>query len=186
MRLFTAVDLTDEARLAIAEHQTHLRERLGASSIKWVRPEHMHLTLVFIGETDQERAQTIIELMGAEVPQSPFQLAFGGVGIFPPRGAPRILWLGTTDGAEEAIELHRHVALRLERAGVARESRPLRPHLTLGRWRDGRPSDRRLVGAESARRIASLEVDGVTLYQSRLSSSGPTYTALAGARLRCP
>lgn len=186
MRLFTAIDLSDEARRAIAGEQTRIRRELPDASLRWVRPDHMHLTLAFIGEVAPVRGAAVVECMSAPLPQRPFRLVFGGVGVFPPHGAPRVLWLGSLDGAREAVELQRAVALRLESVGVPRGDRVFHPHLTLGRWRDGRPAWRGSLAQQGAVPVAEVAVAAVTLYQSRLSSSGPAYTALARAPLRCP
>jgi 2'-5' RNA ligase len=94
------------------------------------------------------------------------------------------LWIGIRDGESELRELQRVVAERVARAGVALEERPFSPHLTLGRWKESRSSDRsRLADAFHARAIAHARVDRATLFESRISSKGPTYTELARATL---
>src|SRR5262245_7644208 len=124
MRLFVAIDLTDEARLAVAAEASRIRRELGGKSGTWVRPEQMHLTLVFIGETDETRAGQIVDLIGHAFPIAPFCLVFGGLGVFPPHGAPKILWIGAHQGSSDAIELQRLVVDRLRPAGVEPEERP--------------------------------------------------------------
>jgi 2'-5' RNA ligase len=187
MRLFAAIDLTDEARAAIAAEQAAIVSSLGDSArdLKVVRPEHMHLTLAFAGNVTDVVGAAIVESMGVEIAQAPFELAFEGVGTFPPRGAPRILWLGVTGGADAVITLHASVAGRFEAAGAHLDRRPLHPHLTLARWRRASGSFR-LRATDGNHRVARVEVAGVTLYQSRVSSSGPTYVRLAYSRLTCP
>jgi 2'-5' RNA ligase len=184
MRLFTAIELDDGSRAAIGAIQGRLRGALVGASMKWVRPEQMHLTLVFIGEIADERVPSLVEAMQRDIPQHPFRMVFRGTGVFPPRGAPKVFWLGVAGGADEAIALQDQVAGRLEALGVPREARPFSPHLTLARWRDPRPSDRRRVPPDSHADVAVLEVASVTLFQSRISSAGPAYTSLASARLR--
>lgn len=187
MRLFAAIELSDDARTAIAAEQQKIAIALGAAarSLRFVRAEHMHLTLVFMGEIAEARAGRIVEATSDDIAQAPFQLVFGGVGAFPPEGAPRVLWLGVVMGAQETIELQGLVARRLAAVGVAAEPRPFRPHLTLARWRARGGSDRpRLVESKSP--VARVDVSAVTLYQSRLSAGGPSYTRLAHARLICP
>lgn len=187
MRLFTAIELSDEARGAIAAAQKTVAAALSDSprSLRLVRTEHLHLTLVFIGEVPNDRGAAMAEAMSADIPQAPFAIEFGGVGVFPPSGPPRICWLGVLDGAEEVVRLHAHVAERLRGLGVPVEGKPYRPHLTLGRWRDRVRSVKSRI-EPSAAPIARVLVSAVTLFESRLSSAGPSYTRLASARLSCP
>jgi 2'-5' RNA ligase len=187
MRLFTAVELTDDARAAIASEQQELATVLGAAarSLRFVRAGQMHLTLVFIGEIADARAGLIVEVMSADIAQAPFQVVFGGIGTFPGDGAPRVLWLGVVRGGPELVELAAIVARRLAAVGVAVDPRAFRPHLTLARWRERSRAGRPRL-AESADAVARVDVGAVTLYRSRLSAAGPSYTALARARLICP
>jgi len=186
MRLFVAIDLDDAARTAIADEQKRLTRAFGRAdrSLRWVNAEQMHLTLVFIGHVDEARAAALVDTMSGDIGMSPFAMAFAGIGVFPPRGAPSVLWLGVGPGAREAVDLQRTVADRLEKVGVARERRPYHPHLTLARWRVARASDRRVVEANRDEEIARIEVASVTLYQSHLSSTGSTYDVLTRAPLR--
>lgn len=184
MRLFAAVDLSEQTRAAIGAVQRTIVSKLGSHGLKIVRPEHLHLTLVFAGDVTDAQGTALIEMMSADVPQEPFHVAFGGVGAFPPDGVPRILWLGLREGARETIELQQRVAARFEAVGVELDRRPFHPHLTLARWRVSRRADRARL-PQTMGTVAAVEAGGVTLYQSRLSSSGPTYVLLAHAHLTC-
>ena len=186
MRLFTAIELTDAARAAIAAEQKRVVEALDRESVRLrlVRPDQMHLTLVFIGEVDEGRGAAIAAVMAADIPIAPFRIGLGGVGAFPPRGAPRVLYMDVVEGADAAIELHQFVSDRLAQVAVPRDQRKFRPHLTLGRWRDSRPSDR--PRSSTRAEITALDATSVTLFQSRLSPTGPAYTQVAAARLACP
>jgi len=198
MRLFVAVDLSDEAREAIAVHQKLLAGPLSKSKegLKLVEPSRMHLTLLFIGEARDERVPAIVESMNAPAGLPPFDVTFGGVGVFPPRGAPRVLWVGIAEGAASLERLQHDIVERVRAVGIAFDDRPFHPHLTLGRWRgdDRKRSSaerrstperlrREVATLDRSDRIASVRVTRATLYQSRLSSSGPAYTALAHATL---
>jgi 2'-5' RNA ligase len=148
-RLFVAIDLSDAARQAIAAEQARIVAAVvnvvnGANvgnvrsgAVRCVRPDHLHVTLAFIGDVAESRAAAIVEAWAAPLAAAPFEVAFGGVGVFPSRGAPRVLWLGLTSGAEEVGAVQRLVAARLEAIGVAFEHAPFHPHLTLARWRRG-------------------------------------------------
>ncbi len=187
MRLFIAIDLDDAARAAIAAEQKRiaaaLRER-SSSALKWVRDEHLHLTLVFLGEVDETRVQTVCGLVAEPLAHPPFELALGGIGAFPPRGRPTVLWVGAATGAQETIAIQQTLQRRIERLGFTGETRPFHPHLTLGRWRESRDRDRTAVAAiASTHVLARVHVDHATLYHSRLGPGGSTYTALARATL---
>src|SRR5207247_1209071 len=125
MRLFAAIDLDAAAREAIADEQTRLKRKLGRAdrSLRWARPEQMHLTLVFIGSMDEARGAAIVDLMRGDIAAKPFTMSFERLGVFPPQRAPSVLWLGVAEGARDAIDLQRIVAERLEQADVPRERR---------------------------------------------------------------
>ena len=185
MRLFIAIDLNEAARDAIAAEQARLKKAIGdRSSLKWVRDEQTHLTLVFLGEVSDDGAPRVIETIERPLARSPFDASFEGIGMFPPHGAPRVLWVGVAAGAQEMIAVQRELAGRVRQLGITLEDRPFHPHLTLARWRESGAADRRRVGeAASATTIARIHVDHATLYRSRLSPSGSTYTPLARATL---
>jgi 2'-5' RNA ligase len=220
-RLFVAIELPDAVRQAIAAEQQRI---VGAGvagapginiarsgGVRCVRPDHLHVTLAFIGDVDEARAAAIVEASSAPLAAAPFDVAFGAAGVFPPRGAPRVLWLGLTSGAAEVGRVQRLVAARLAAIGIALEKRPFHPHVTLARWRRGgrtgrgrRPSRgnpgtaenpespdgvsrtshaRRAIDGRREAPVARLAVDAVTLFQSRLSPAGSAYAPLARARL---
>jgi RNA 2',3'-cyclic 3'-phosphodiesterase len=185
MRLFIAIDLDDVVREAIAAEQKRLTAAIGGrGALRIVRPEQMHLTLVFLGHVDDARVPEIMTAVAEPIGEAPFDLGFAGVGVFPPRGRPNVLWLGVADGAREVSVVQHEMASRVERLGIELEQRPFHPHLTLARWRESRPADRtRVFDAATTRAIARIHVDHVTLYQSRLSPAGSTYSVVARATL---
>jgi 2'-5' RNA ligase len=185
MRLFVAIDLDLEARKAIDREQRRVAERLGQSArgVRFVNATHLHLTLVFLGEVDANRAAAFANVFGADVPMAPFDVTFGGLGVFPVHGDPRVLWLGVIEGAVETIAIHKLVQARAEGLGMPPEGRTFHPHLTIGRWRESRASDRRRVLDSPVAAVARVRVEEVDLIESRLSPSGPSYTRLISGRL---
>ena len=191
MRLFVAIDLDDTARRAVADTQKTLARAVsesGGRPPKWVQPGLLHLTLVFLGEVQAERVPPLTAVMSEDLDVAPFEAVFAGLGVFPPRGAPQVLWLGVTSGTRELVDLQRVVAARLTAVGLPMETRPFRAHLTLARWRNSRPSDGAgVLALAGAGDVTRLDVDRVTLFQSQLSASGPIHSVLTRATLtRCP
>ena len=187
LRLFVAIDLDEAARRAVAAEQRRLKEEIGHDSrptLKWVRPEHMHLTLAFLGTVDERTTAVLVDAMREAMAYREFEVEFGGVGAFPPRGAPRVLWMGLRRGERDVVEVQRLVGARLVRIGVELERRPFHPHLTLARWREPRTTDRsRALRLDSSTVVARIHVRAVALVHSQLSQAGPTYSVLCEARL---
>ena len=146
----------------------------------------------------------VVDTIGAAVGMTPFDLVFSGIGVFPPRGAPRACWIGIAGGVNALVALRKTLADRIEAVGIPLDARPYSPHLTLGRWREPRrstrtqsPGDRpkdehveprtsdrmKMMALSTGAQVARMCVERATLYQSRLSAAGSTYTALAHANL---
>jgi 2'-5' RNA ligase len=177
MRLFLAIDLPDALRREIGELQERLRPVLGGW--RWVRPEGIHLTLRFLGEVspaDDARHREAWRRAAGESPAVGFTV--GGLGVFPPRSSPRVLWIGVEstrppDGLG-VLAASLEAAARAE--GFPEETRPFRPHLTLARAeRRGRP---RRPEPERTARLGDVEASEVVLFESRLGPRGARYTAL--------
>ena len=186
-RLFTAIELSPAVRAAIEKRQGVLAaavQRAGDSGLRLVAPGSLHLTLTFMGDVPEDRVEVVAAALGRPIDVPPFTLDLGTTGVFPLHGPPRVLWIGVVGGATALARVCESVALRLEELGIARERRPFRPHLTVGRWRDrhGAGTIRRVLPA-SADVQASQQVEEVTLFRSRLGAGGAVHTPIARARL---
>jgi 2'-5' RNA ligase len=138
----------------------------------------MHLTVRFLGEVEPGQAAMVVDRLSTPLPMDPFAVTLGRPGAFPSRGAPRVVWLGFSEGLAPFQRLERELSARLRTAGIPREDRPYSPHLTLARVRDARGM--RLPALLDSVDVpdASGVVDAITLFESRLSPQGPRYTAL--------
>jgi 2'-5' RNA ligase len=155
----------------------------------WVRTDRMHLTLLFLGNVEEAVEQHVRSVLACPIRETPFDVTFDGLGFFPDRGSPRVLWLGVREGLEHLRSVHRTVATRVG-FDVSRDLQatpqqpPFTPHLTLARLRDRVPRGK-LAGITRIRASAGpSRIDRVTLYESRLSQAGPTYVPLAVALLQ--
>ena len=124
-RLFVAIDLPDDVRAGLADLC------FGIPGAKWVPPEQIHLTLRFIGEVDGAIFQDISETL-ADLRTPGFSLRLKGVGHFPPRKPPRVLWVGV-EPQPVLIQLRNKVETALIRLGLLPEGRKFAPHITLAR-----------------------------------------------------
>jgi 2'-5' RNA ligase len=199
MRLFVAIPLGAVVRDAILQEQRRLARELDAAARqpRWATPEQMHLTMAFIGHVAEGKMEGVLAAMSSAFDQAPFEIGVGGHGVFPSHGAPRVWWLGISQGGTELAALQTRVTARLRAADIPFDEKPFHPHVTLARWRDSRPSDRRAVSrvrdaqGHTPPVLARQRVDSVSLYNSQLPSGrgaggrGPTYTALAHVPLAC-
>jgi 2'-5' RNA ligase len=183
MRLFIAVELAEAIRERLSAAQERLR-RSGAS-VKWVKPELMHLTLKFLGEVEEPAIAGIEGAIAAAAEGvGPFDLTVAGLGAFPERGAPRVLWAGMRDNGSLAL-LNRKLEEGLAVLGFPPEGRPFSPHLTIGRVNEPRGAGalRGVLDRQQAADFGSCRVEEIVLMLSVLSPAGPTYTALRRHRL---
>jgi 2'-5' RNA ligase len=188
MRLFVAIEMSrsveESARDVIDDLRARVSRVAPRARITWAAPERLHVTIRFIGQADEARVQAIRAALGATIDAPGFDVTVEGVGTFPPRGAPRVFWAGLTDGRDGILEVERAVSQRLDTL-VPAEARPYAPHLTLARVKEpaGLATAPVLEGL-ATRHFGRMHVDAITLFESRLSSKGPTYVPLQRTALR--
>jgi 2'-5' RNA ligase len=190
LRAFVAVEVSE----TVAERAGALVDRLRGSSaggeVKWVQPHHFHLTLKFLGQTPRPDLPALSEaLQRVSATAAPFTLELGGLGAFPTVRRPRVVWLGVTAGGEALARLAGATETACEALGWAREEKPYRAHLTLGRVRErsrgapSRPAARpealtRALERESGSEAGETRVERIVLVRSELGRGGPVYTVL--------
>jgi 2'-5' RNA ligase len=186
LRLFVAVELPGDVRAALEEASATLRRAGVDSGLRWVRPEGMHVTLKFLGSTDEEDLLGIMTAVReAARPHRPFELAVEGLGSFGGARNMRVVWAGVK-GETEALEaLAGSVESALVALGFPKESRPYSAHLTLARVReDAAPDERaRIHGLLKSADVSDLQlafrVAHCSLMESTLRQGGAVYTQLA-------
>lgn len=178
MRIFIGIRLSDNTHEEI-ERFLEPFKRI-STPIKWTNSENVHLTLKFIGEVPPEQYSRIeAELTGGDFNVGAFDLEIAGCGKFGRGKEINILWLGTAKD-EKIEELYRRIENSLERLGIAKEDRPFKPHLTVGRNKkqyNFKPIFELLENNSDAS-IGKCRVHAFQIFKSELFSSGPIYTVL--------
>jgi 2'-5' RNA ligase len=189
VRLFVGVEvgpaLASAASSIVSELRTRVDRLAPQARVTWVSTERFHLTLRFIGQVDESKRQAIEQVLQppSEVPS--FELTVAQVSTFPPRGRPRVIWVGLTQGRDGMLALERDISSRLSQADVPRDERAYRPHLTLGRVRDAANlQSRDLCKGLTDIVLGTVRVEASTLFESRQSPKGPEYVALQRTPLR--
>jgi 2'-5' RNA ligase len=187
-RLFVAVPTPPAVRDAVTELVEMVRAEAdpGLRDVRWVRLDGLHLTLRFLGPTEEDGIPAVAAAVDAAASATArFDVAIGGAGAFPSVARPRALWLAVTAGAAELGATARSLDDRLGEVGWPRDERPYRAHLTLARSdgvRAGPDVARRLIAAAAAFET-SFRAESLVLFES-ISGGGPArYETLHEARL---
>lgn len=189
IRSFVAIELPIDVRNELDVIEDELRRGVDLS-VKWVNPKSIHLTLKFLGNISQAKVSQITDTLTTVTKNiSPFSLELGELGVFPNLRRPRVVWVGLDGDVDKLISLQKKVDVALEALGFARESRPFKAHLTLGRVKErggrGVQNDlSKLLANASPENRCRFEVNGVSLMKSQLTPQGAIYTRLALADLQ--
>lgn len=189
LRTFIAIELDDELRDNLGHLQARLRERVSPGSVRWVRPDGIHLTLKFLGDTPQAKVEEVqAALAQAAADVGPFTFAVAGLGCFPNARSPRVVWVGLQELSGALARLRDAVEAQVAPLGFPTEKRPFRPHLTIGRvQRCASKSEVREIGEVVATSIIGtvdeMTVTIVSYIKSELKPGGAVYTTLFEAKL---
>src|SRR6204780_5525581 len=178
MRLFVALDIPDAVRRALRELMARLKPE--CSDARWVRPEGIHVTLKFLGETDGAKINSITAALSALHPVGQVQLDFRGIGFFPNEFHPRVIWCGV-ESSSNLPQLASGVDRALQPFGFPAESHPFTPHLTLARFNSHKGLDTLVRAANNLKSydFGSARASEFHLYRSVLKPAGAEYSRLA-------
>lgn len=180
-RLFIAVDISDEARRKVSDYMKILRSEFPNLRVGWEKPEKLHLTLKFLGDTNEKQLPDLIKTVEKTAAQfSNFELQIAETGVFPNPRNPRILWLGVKDETNSLSEISELVEIKCERIGFKREKRKFKAHLTIARLREPQRS-RELANKHLENEFASgeFEASGIVIYESMLQPTGSIYSIVS-------
>jgi RNA 2',3'-cyclic 3'-phosphodiesterase len=169
-RLFVAIDLPDSTRQLLEGLDPHIR------GVRWTQSDQMHLTLGFFGDVTEDLELKLREKLSA-VEFGAFFLPVNGVGSFPSRGAPKIIWIGVGKAHPHLFQIHKRVQEAALSIGIEPELRPWHPHITIARCRDvSAQALRKFLQSSAEFDAGMIRVDAFHLYSSKLTPAGPIHT----------
>lgn len=182
-RVFAAVELTDEVRETfVGAGSAFLELAPDWAGEKWVSPNSLHVTLVFLGDVPDGRLpHAVAALVATASAHTPFVLAADGVASVPGGARSRMLWGRLADPVGLAAGLAADVRASLAPWTAHSDAKPFRPHVTLVRARRPRVAPPDALAAANAHvsdAAASMSVGCVTLFASTLTRTGPIYEVL--------
>ena len=175
-RLFIAANVSDEARSIAAGIVCDLRREFPVKGVGWVKPENLHVTIKFLGDTDESMEKDLIETLDRITSTfAPFRLQLAGPEVL----SKRVISVAVRTDSAAVFSLEMVIDTKCERLGFPREGRRFHPHLTLARIRDPRNSAP-LVAQFLKTHIkpAEFEVREIVLFESRLTKNGSVYSVV--------
>ena len=177
MRLFVAVDIGQDCRVALAQAMAKLKA--AGADVKWIRRENLHVTLNFLGHTREDPEKIAVALNSTR--QKKYAMEIRGIGALPNLVRPRIIYAGITEGGQELGRTAQFVSTALEPLGCKGEVRAFLPHVTIGRVKSPKGTEKlaQKMSEQESENFGKIPVDGFLLMKSDLGPGGPVYTKLA-------
>jgi RNA 2',3'-cyclic 3'-phosphodiesterase len=178
-RIFIAlkVEVGDTLLMMISS----LKSVLSKDIVKWTNPDNIHITLAFLGDTDEKMIKPISSMLKEKCNGSgKFELILKGSGVFRNLSDPRIIWTGI-EPSEKLMHLNEIIMNGLKNLAIKMEGRPFNPHLTIGRIKhlNDKETLKALIEQYHNSEIQLIPVNEVILYESTLLQSGPVYKPIA-------
>jgi 2'-5' RNA ligase len=168
-RLFVAIDLPESTKQFLVDLDPKIR------GVRWTEATQMHLTLAFFGDIPENVDLALSEKLSA-IQFGAFFLPITGVGTFPSKGPPKIIWIGVGRGHPHLFQVHKRVQEAALAAGLEPELRPWHPHITIARCRDVAPqSIRKFLQSNVDLDAGMIRVESFHLYSSKLTPAGPIH-----------
>jgi len=180
-RGFIAIDIDVFSKLM--EFEKEIKETGG--NVKLVEPENVHITLKFLGDTNESRIDEIDKIMKDSVKGiDPFNIKLKGAGVFPNQNYIKVIWIGIKQDEPIGI-IVRKIDEQLSKIGFKKEKREFSSHLTIARVKSAKGKDGILRVIEKYRDIhfIDLRVDSIRLKKSDLTPKGPIYTTIKDVKL---
>jgi RNA 2',3'-cyclic 3'-phosphodiesterase len=155
------------------------------ADVKIVEPKNIHLTLKFLGDTDEKHIDAIEQSMKESVTKiKPFPITLKGTGVFPNQNYMKVIWIGISKG-NHIETIAQAIDEKLVLLGFKKENRGYSPHLTIGRIKTAKNKDQLLqvIKKYTEAEFATQTIQSIKLKKSELTPTGPIYTTLREIQL---
>ena len=176
MRLFFTIRVREEIIRSVGKGVDRLRETRAA--VRWVKPEGIHLTVRFLGETGEDRVDALVGAMSAVCGTfHPFPLRVEGLSAYPDLRRPRVIWAGVREPSGVLVRLGAATEKTVVEMGWKKEKHGFSPHITLGRVKGSINITRltEVIRSLTDERWGDQEVEDLILFRSRLKPEGAVY-----------
>lgn len=171
-RLFIAIRLSpDKQFLEAFQKLQQTSNKL--DKLNWIKPENLHITLKFLGETPNKKIPLIESTTQKAIRDiPPFCISLDKMGLFGSRYQPRVLWLGSEKQHPLMQQLHTNIEQTMSEIGFKPTFGNIVTHLTLARIHKIEDKKYFLQHIEKYKHLFKQEVsvEEITLFQSILSN----------------
>ncbi len=178
VRAFLSINIENQSLLSQIQNIQQKLD-LAAAKMKIVKRENIHFTLHFFGDTPLAQLNQI-QMCFEGIKIDPFEVEVAGVGAFPNKLHPRIVWIGVTNNASKILNLKNKIDSSLIELGYKPEKRKYTPHATIARVRQVNDTKRLANNLESLANevIGTMTITKIKMMKSTLTPSGPNYETL--------
>ena len=178
IRAFLSIEIEDQGVLSQIQRVQQKLDQ-AAAKMKIVKSENIHFTLRFFGDTPRTKLEEIKASLD-RIDINPFEIEVAGIGSFPNKRRPRIIWVGVTNNASKVVQIKSEIDSLLVDIGYQPEKRKYTPHATIARVRYVKDSRRITDNLEhlTDEVIGKMIVANITMMKSTLTPSGPIYESL--------
>ena len=138
--------------------------------------DQLHLTLGFFAQVAEDAGRGLRDKL-SKIEFHAFFLPITGIGTFPPKGPPKIIWIGVGKGHPHLFQIYKRTQEAALAAALEPELRPWHPHITLARCRDvSWQSVKNFLRDNAELDLGMIRVEAFHLYSSKLTPAGPIHT----------
>lgn len=180
-RGFISIDIGSFPKLVQIENEI----KNSGAIVKLVEPKNVHITLKFLGDTDEGQMDSIEEIMKDSIDGiEPFNIKLKGAGVFPNQKYIKVLWMGI-ENWENIRKISRKIDEQISGLGFEKEKREFSAHLTIARVKSAKNKEKLLQIIDKYQDIefANIKVDAIKLKKSDLTPEGPIYSTLKEVKL---
>ena len=180
-RGFIAVDIPLFSKILDFENEI----KNSGANVKLVEPKNIHITLKFLGDTEEKLIEKIEEIIKKSCEEiNPFEIKLKSSGVFPNQNYIKVVWVGL-ENVENLEKISIKIDEETSKLGFEKEKRKFSPHITLGRVKSAKNKDRllQIISKYQDIKFGNIKVKSIELKKSELTPKGPIYTTLKEVKL---
>ncbi len=180
-RGFIAIEVDSFPKIIELENEI----KNSGAMVKLVEPQNIHITLKFLGDTNENLIEKIEEILRTSVQDiKPFEISLRGAGFFPNQNYIKVIWIGI-ENTEQLGQIAYKIDDQTSKLGFDREKRKFSAHLTIARVKSAKNKDKLIQIIEKYKEIefGKIIVNSIKLKQSELTPKGPIYTTLKDIKI---